>query len=130
MKCPCHNEELEFAWKADHINVLRCKISGAIASDFVWAYSIQRGSQKMPEDIDYYALISELKYKFEEKYHTEPTHLIVGLKEYMDIDLSPSLFERLKYVKDTTQGVLGKFIAGMKVLKCTNFRGIRPALLF
>ena len=83
----------------------------------------------MSEEIDYYELVSKLKHKFEEKYYIEPTHLILGLEDYRKMDMSPSLLERLKYIKDTTHGVVGRYLAGMKVIRTINMKGIRVALL-
>ena len=83
----------------------------------------------MSEEIDYYELVSKLKHKFEEKYYIEPTHLILGLEDYRKMDMSPSLLERLKYIKDTTQGVVGNILACMRIIKSTNIEGIRVGLL-
>ena len=83
----------------------------------------------MPEDIDYYKLVSELRNEFEERYALEPTHLIVGTEDYYKMDMSPSLYEKLKYIKDTTQGVVGSILAGMRVIKSSNMKGIKVGLL-
>lgn len=80
-------------------------------------------------DVDYFRLINELKEKFELETSLQPTHLFVNVKEYYKIENSESLLARLIHIKDTTQGVLGHYILGLKVVKCINFEGIRVGYL-
>jgi len=81
------------------------------------------------DSIDYFVLINKLKEQFEIKVGVEPTHLIVSIEEYYKIENSKELLDRLKYIKDTTKTVLGSYIAGLKVIKTQNIKGIKVAYL-
>jgi hypothetical protein len=78
-------------------------------------------------EMDYFKLINELKKQFELKTGLEPTHLIVSIEEYYNIENSSSLLERLKYIRDTTQGLLGEYILGLRIIKTNNIGGIKVA---
>lgn len=81
-------------------------------------------------NIDYFKLICDLKENFEEVYGMEASHLIVGYHQYYDMERSESLFERFKYIKDVTvNGVVGNYIAGLRVIKTQSIEGIYVALL-
>ena len=75
--------------------------------------------------IDYFVLINKQKEEYESKTGLEPTHIIVNINEYYKMENSESLLERLIYIKDTTQGVLGTHICGLKVVKTQSIRGIK-----
>lgn len=75
------------------------------------------------EPIDYFVEISKLREKYEEQTGLEATHLIIGFKDYYKMENSKALFDRLKYVKDTTQGVLGTYIVGLQIIKTQSIEG-------
>ena len=79
--------------------------------------------------IDYFTYINKLKEKYELKTGLEPTHLIVDINNYYKMENSEDLLKRLIYVKDTTQGVLGNYIAGLKIIKTQNIEGIKVGYL-
>lgn len=81
------------------------------------------------EPIDYFTYINKLKEQYELKTGMEATHLIVDVEEYYKIENSEELLKRLIYVKDTSQGVLGSYLVGLKVIKTQNIKGIKVGYL-
>lgn len=79
--------------------------------------------------IDYFKAINKLKEQFELETGLEPTHLIVGIEDYYKMENSDNLLQRLIYVKDTSQGVVGSQILGLKILKTRNIERIKVGYL-
>ena len=77
------------------------------------------------EPVDYFKLINKLKEQYELKTGFEPTHLIASIKECYNIENSDELLERLIHIKDTTKGLLGSYLCGLKVIKTQNIEGIK-----
>jgi len=79
--------------------------------------------------LDYFVLINKLKEEFELKNGLEPTHLIVSINDYYKMENSEDLLKRLIYIKDTTQGIVGNYILGLRIIKTQSIEGIKVAYL-
>ena len=78
------------------------------------------------KEIDYFEIINNLKKDFYKKNGNEATHLIVGIEEYYNMENSKTIIDRLIYIKDTvSNGALGSYILGLKVIKTKDIKGMR-----
>ena len=79
-------------------------------------------------EIDYFEVINELIHQYGKKLDVEANHLIIGIKEMFELESSNSLLKRLKYIK-TSQGLLGTYILGLKVIVSKDIKGMHVAYL-
>jgi len=87
------------------------------------------GQKLNNDDVKYFEIIAKMRQDFEHKYGENPTHIILGIDDYYNIENSADLLDRLIGIKDTTKGLIGTTLMGMRVIKSADFEGISVAKL-